>query len=918
MSFQNAAVEDVNTLSPLELEIKHSKNQNKLPFIIGFLESNHRFKAKKSIDYGKLALEIIAKYPDIDKESIIYAYMARSAIFIQKMKQAEEWANKALLLAQNSQNIENEIFAYIALSLLSRRTSDYQQALLLNNKAMSLAQTVNDQLLIANIHASNGMIFKEKLEYSQSLLSLSLALEIYIHLNDQVSIARMHGQLALVYGTISLFDKALENLLVALKIFQGLNNPKNLSIVYGNIGVNYKYIGDYEHSIEMHLKSIELKKSLGYKRGLLNSYNNLGESYRLSGNVNQAKRSLFQALSLEKEQNLPGIRANTFLYLGRLYRDEHEFELSNDYLTQCLAIYKSRNDPKRIGETLLALGRLNVIQNNTDAAIENFKTSINYLTKTKKHSLLLEVYQELSDAYQNNKRYSEALEIKNRYLLLKESIFNDNKKYRIEELKIKFKVEEQKQQIEILTKTNKIKALEFESNELKTKIIVVVLLFFFSVIAFVYLRFSKNKELAQKQKALMEITHGKNRLFLALWGSGDSLWDWDLTTSTLTRENHQSNIFLPSQNNTYSLNELKNYVHPDDFPTLVDNFTQHINNQSEYFECSYRVRTINDGWLWVLDKGKVTERDQTGKALHITGTLKDISNIKAFELELKILNKELEQRVLQRTKELQKSNDELSLTLYELTQTQENLVAAEKMASLGRLVSGVAHELNTPLGTAVTAISTLKDEIKAFDLLYLSNKVSRSALKKFIDVSINSTALIDTNINRAVVLVQEFKKVSSIEFTIYSQKFNIKDQLLTVLVKSIQEDNYPITINCPDNILITSDVDCLSNILNALYINSVIHGFENIEYGKVIIDVIQAEDHIKIKYYDDGVGIKQQEIENIFEPFYTTKRYEGHTGLGLHIVFNLISQSLQGTIEYNADGAQGASFDITLPLAIST
>ena len=118
--------------------------------------------------------------------------------------------------------------------------------------------------------------------------------------------------------------------------------------------------------------------------------------------------------------------------------------------------------------------------------------------------------------------------------------------------------------------------------------------------------------------------------------------------------------------------------------------------------------------------------------------------------------------------------------------------------------------------------------------------------------------------------------------------------------------------------MITSDVDCLTNIFSALYINSITHGFENIAQGKVVIDVTQLEEHVKIKYYDDGIGIKQEDIENIFEPFYTTKRYEGHTGLGLHIVFNLISQNLQGTIEYNANGSKAGYFDITLPLTLST
>jgi len=285
---------------------------------------------------------------------------------------------------------------------------------------------------------------------------------------------------------------------------------------------------------------------------------------------------------------------------------------------------------------------------------------------------------------------------------------------------------------------------------------------------------------------------------------------------------------------------------------------------------------------------------------------RDISKQKRNEEELKRAKEEAEL-----------SNQALHESLEKLKNTQKQLVQSEKMASLGGLVAGVAHEVNTPVGIGVTAASFLERKTSEIVDYFTKGKLKRSDLEKYLNLSVDSTSAILTNLNRAAELIQSFKQVAVDQTVEEKRRFNIKNyinEILKSLKPKYKRTKHQINVYCPEDIEITSFPGAFMQILTNLIMNSLVHGFENIEQGNIFINIAKSNDKIHFVYSDDGHGMTQEQCEKIFDPFYTTKRGHGGTGLGMHVVYNLITQTLNGSIECNSVPGRGTVFSITLPI----
>jgi signal transduction histidine kinase len=270
-------------------------------------------------------------------------------------------------------------------------------------------------------------------------------------------------------------------------------------------------------------------------------------------------------------------------------------------------------------------------------------------------------------------------------------------------------------------------------------------------------------------------------------------------------------------------------------------------------------------------------------------------------------------RLQSQNREYQQSLEE---SLDKLHRTQKEMIHSAKMAALGDLVAGVAHEVNTPIGVSVTAASFLAERTRQIRELYQNGDMKRSDLEKYLSLAEESSASVLSNLERAAELVQSFKKVAADQSSEEKRAFEMKNYLEQILVSlrpQFKRTPHRVHMDCPEGLMLDSYPGAIMQIMTNLIMNSLIHGFADGLPGEIFVSVESAGDNVVLAYRDTGVGMAQEQKERIYDPFYTTTRGSGGTGLGMNIVYNLVTQTLKGSILLETSPGQGAIFILTLP-----
>ncbi|WLI89583.1 GAF domain-containing sensor histidine kinase [Massilia sp. R2A-15] len=269
----------------------------------------------------------------------------------------------------------------------------------------------------------------------------------------------------------------------------------------------------------------------------------------------------------------------------------------------------------------------------------------------------------------------------------------------------------------------------------------------------------------------------------------------------------------------------------------------------------------------------------------------------------------LEKAVHERTAMLEQKN-------VALQEAQSELVRQEKLASLGRLVAGVAHEINTPLGICVTATSHLVQELKLTREELAAGAMTQESLESFLDIVDQSLRIMTTNTQRAAALVRSFKQVAVDQSSDDIRNFNLRTYLHEVLLSlqpKLKGRPVKVEIDCPAEILMESFPGAVSQVVTNMVMNSLVHGFEDERPGAITIRAALDDEMVVFDYADDGAGMDADTLAKLFDPFFTTRRGSGGSGLGAHILFNLVTGSLGGTVKVESAPGQGLAYHLRFP-----
>ena len=422
---------------------------------------------------------------------------------------------------------------------------------------------------------------------------------------------------------------------------------------------------------------------------------------------------------------------------------------------------------------------------------------------------------------------------------------------------------------------------------------------------------NRRKLAMERARAQAVLQESEERLKLALWGTGDEFWDADLQAARFVRINPMRHLKDFENINELGFSDLIKVVHPDDQDGLAKALSRHISGKESDFDNTYRMQDVHGNWHWLRSRGRLVEKDPSGRPLRMAGVTVDVTELREHEHAMERVNQELEQRVAQRTADLTLLNHELSSTIDQLRMTQHQLVESEKLAALGGLVAGIAHEVNTPLGVGVTAASHLEQQAQQFQKVAANGQVTGPQAAAFSQTVSDASAMVLRNLQRADKMIRSFKQVAVDQTSEQPRLINLSaymEEILVSLQPVLKRSPHVLVIDVPVGLTVFTQPGAIYQIVVNLVTNSLNHAFVGISHGQMRIEACAEGDGWILGYSDDGVGMEESVRRRIYDPFFTTRRGQGGSGLGMHIVYNLVVQTLEGSIECVSGPGKGTRF----------
>lgn len=749
--------------------------------------------------------------------------------------------------------VKSIAFAEIALTLIANDV---------NTKAQLLGYKANAHTELSEFNLGKSLLLE----------ALTMAKENN-HKKQQMVIYYDLGSLAKMMND---YDQALDYLAKSMRIAEQLNDKSLIGHIFQLKAKMYNESNESSKAIEYSLLAFQQFKELNDKVSMVDALNASASTYRKLAVFDKALKYQLKALAIIETTGQIKRIATNYNNTAILYKDFKDYDSAISMHLKSLTLKQSIGYKKGMVFSHKNLGESYRLAGNTELSLKHLSKALLLAKEIKNLTLINDVYLYLGRLHRDLGQF----ELSKKYLTDAQSYFANTKQYaRLAETYLALGRWFLKQNNNEVAIENIKKSLVFAKKVQKN----LVTLQAYQTLSIAYENQSdyKNALLIEKefQKQKSEIFDDQSHRFISTLRIEYGVEAKQREIEGLIQEN--------------KISELK--------------AEQHKTKRNIYFLLALFVFCLIIFFNYRFNQKKKLQTKRIS-----------LEKIQAKEQDLIDLNAKLEEMVGQRTMSLTQANQSLENTLFELKSTQASLIEVEKMASLSKLVAGVAHEVNTPLGTITTAVSFLQEHLADFKVLVINNQVSRVGLDSFLEGMTQSSNLIEANTFRAAELIQEFKQVAVDERDDPAEQFELTLCLEHVMDSLLQKPLFSqvtYTISANEPVTISSYATYWFQILESLLSNSVAHGFEE-NKGEVQLTIDARFGRVNIAFCDNGCGIAEEEIANIFEPFSTSKRNQGHIGLGLHIIFNLVTQTLRGSMRYVKTNKQGACFIIELPIEL--
>lgn len=645
-------------------------------------------------------------------------------------------------------------------------------------------------------------------------------------------------------------EKAMRYAQEGLEIARGAGHRHGIADALVMIGFAYYSQGRYEEALRVLLESYSVAKNVQYGAQIASSAIQISNTYWRRGLYTIALEYGF--LALRAAQEIQDSRRISFAYiaLGNIYRTQYEYTQAKEYLREALRY--SSNDTISI-PFASTLG----IMSEIELAEEHLQSSLAYAYRSLRISQLLNDTRGLSYgvydagmAWFKLQQYDSAAVYLSWSLGLREEITN-------------------------------------------------------------------RQGIAQSCAALAEAYFANHNLDKALFFAKRA---YSIADSIGARPDKQRSLYLMAE--IYALHG-QNSISTEYFrlsARLKDSLVNDEIVRRAAWKDNQFEKERNDRRLNVLEAER--EKETVVRNSLIGGVLLTLMLLglaySRYRTKLRSENALLQQQqiVEKQANSIEQANEKLQEQLETLKRTQSQLVQSEKMASLGTLVAGVSHELNTPIGVAMTAASTLKTRTEEFIRRYKEGGLRKTELENYVESAQIGADLTLRNLERAAELVQSFKRVAVDQTNDEKRSFNLGQylhEIATSLQPMLKGTPHTIEINCQSDVQIENYPGAFAQIITNLVQNSLKHGFDGfVGVGVMLVVVRKHDKQLVLEYSDNGCGISPEVLPRIFDPFFTTKQAQGGTGLGMHVVYNLVTQKLGGEIRCESEVAKGTTFIVEL------